>query len=737
MSEYDEDENGPPDAFVRKFCIEHAGHPLIAWVRFFDRDNDKKVVLAKFVKGMDQMGYDGNAEALFKRLDEDDTGYLTISEISPSSSDLWSSFQHWCGKTFFSDEDMIEKLSGRKFKADKKHGSKVVVDGGMTKKQFYNFASSLGWYGGFEQVLFMTMDPEKKGKVYQEKLFWFQDERNRQIKKAKLKSRGKNREGMSAMRKRLHALHSLQAFTSWLRYHYGPCLFHPWRRGIDKDGSMTVSRLELFTFCKNAGWRGDINALWHGLDGDDSGMTSLDEFAGKEARQLALFKKWIDGNFGNVRKMFNACVVKCRKKGQAAKQFDKHDFSFAVASIGFHEDAGEIFDILDWEEGGDQLLTYKELRFLDSWEPVEWLGSPAKYDEAEAFKACLFAKCKHPLKAWRLLDEEGSGKVNYKEFQIASYKIQFRGDIMGAWNALDDDASGYVSLAEIDPRSAKMLADFRRWANFFFGSVAEAFSVLDSDGGGSLSRAEFKKSVTKYAFRGDREGLFTLLDICNDGDISVDEMGFLDEWEITEVCDEPIPTFQEVEYMLKTYRADSDASSEHSNSEGELEHVGYQRAAPRGQVLLTDTDVRAFANENVFKAMPGNTLVDLLGVFNSRPRVGLVPPLSGSHMTMTTGMFHQMSIDTTFTGISACSKGSTRIGSHLCSQGGSPQRPRHHRLRKDVPPYVGGAAFMPEKPRRIIPSWNKPVAVEAQSSGPSLISKREMKAAGRALFSTK
>jgi len=106
-------------------------------------------------------------------------------------------------------------------------------------------------------------------------------------------------------------------------------------------------------------------------------------------------------------------------------------------------------------------------------------------------------------------------------------------------------------LTEINPRGAHLLAEFRRWANLFFGSVMNAFMVLDADGGGALTRSEFKKSATKYCFRGDREELFTLLDIGGDGDITVEEMAFLDEWEITEVCDEPIPTFHEVERMLR------------------------------------------------------------------------------------------------------------------------------------------------------------------------------------------
>lgn len=671
------EEDEEPDAFVRQFFEQKVGHPLIAWAQYFDRDNDRKVCLDEFVFGMQKMGYEGDPEALFHKLDDDGSGFLTISEVSPSSSDLWASFQHWAGKTFFSEEDMIEKLSGRKY-LEKRKNSKLTEDKGMTRRQFYRFASSLGWYGGFEQILFMAMDIDRKGIVYAVNLGWFEEERTRQIKKTKYKTRGKEG-GLTAMRKRLHALRSLQAFTQWLRYMFGPLLFHPWRRGIDKDGSMEVTRLELSTFCKNAGWRGDTNALWHALDNDDSGVTSLEEFAGKEARELALFKKWVDDEFGGVRKAWNAWISKCRKKGQAAKYFDKVDFSFVVESLGYPHSTNEVFDILHWEANGESFLTYKELRFLDSWQPVEWLSATPNPQAAEEFKIALFNKWKQPLKAWRALDEDGAGKVNFTEFSVVAARISFKGDIKGAWMALDSDASGYIALTEIDPRSARMLSEFRRWANLFFGSVMDAFRALDSDGGGSLSRAEFKKSVTKYSFRGDREGLFTLFDVACDGEISVEEMAFLDEWEISEVNDEPIPSFQEVEELLRKHRLDEDEdiSNEIAEMPEFIMHCeqGLPEFINRRKVALLEEEELPMSPEELarlHKPMPGNELMELLGEVSSRPKTGTIASIKEGCLTSTGNR-------------------SPRAVSPLC--GFDSQRFRCKKPRTPAP-YIGGRAFM-------------------------------------------
>lgn len=704
-------DHGTPEAFVRRFFEEKTGHALVAWIQYFDKNHDRKVTLEEFVEGMTEMGYEGDSQKLYYLLDEDGSGFLTISEISPQSSDLWASFQHWVGKTFFSEEDLVEKLSGRKF-AEKKKTIKVVEDKGVTKQQFYTQATSLGWYGGYEQIIFMALDVERKGIIYTTDFPWFMDERNRQIKKAKYKKIGNK--GMEIMRKRLLALRSLTAFKSWLKFHYGPRLFHPWRRGIDRDGSMSVSRLELSTYCKNAGWRGDTNALWHALDSDESGVTSLDEFAGTEARALALFKHWAMKSFGTLRKTFKALFQKVhpgtrnsqlevlrQSKMQQLQQLDKHDFCYAVGALGYLHDAGEVFDILDWEADGDRCVTYKELRCLENWEPVEWLYAMPNDESAEKFKIMLRARHKHPLKAWRALDEESCGKVSFKEFSVCGMRLGFRADtghdVPGAWMALDRDASGYIALSEINPECAAALAEFRRWANLFFGSVMSAFMVLDADQGGSLSRAEFKKSVTKYGFHGDREELFSLLDTGGDGDINVEEMSFLDEWEYTEVCNDQIPTFVEVEAMLKKHGGGEDTDEEEEVSDDDFFNA-QRRGAPSKREALYLQDHHLPEHDSILKAhkpMPGHDLVDLLGGLDPRSRGLNTPPISPTRSHKATSPLSRRPLTAEFStsvvlpnmlsGTLSTSLG----GTQLCTRSTS-SSPRKNRSLRQVP-YIGGS----------------------------------------------
>jgi len=381
------------------------------------------------------------------------------------------------------------------------------------------------------------------------------------------------------------------------------------------------------------------------------------------------------------------------------QHLDKLDFCFAVGALGYPHDAGEVFDILDWEIDGQDGITHKELRCLEAWTPVEWLSAAPNPAEAEAFKTMLSNKFRHPLKAWQALDEDRAGKVSYKEFSICAARIGFRADtghdVPGAWMALDGDASGYIALTEINPHCASALSEFRRWANLFFGSVMSAFMALDVDGGGSLSRNEFKKSVTKFNFRGDREELFSMLDIGGDGDINVEEMSFLDEWEYTEVCDDPVPTFLQVEEML---RANKDHESEsEDDDDGEEEDVVLDP-----QVLMRKRDGQYLKEHHlpldVHKPMPGLALVELLGGLDAKGRV--TPPLTHQAHSRNEASCFSTSCVLPFMPPSMTSP---RLGSPL--RRASTQSPRKNRSLRRVP-YIGGAPLMkrPAREYRCAPS---------------------------------
>ena len=57
------------------------GHPLVAWLRYFDSlDGDGQCSLEDFVAAMRRLSFTGEAESLFRTIDEDHSGFLTLYE---------------------------------------------------------------------------------------------------------------------------------------------------------------------------------------------------------------------------------------------------------------------------------------------------------------------------------------------------------------------------------------------------------------------------------------------------------------------------------------------------------------------------------------------------------------------------------------------------------------------------------------------------------------------------------
>ena len=54
------------------------------------------------------------------------------------------------------------------------------------------------------------------------------------------------------------------------------------------------------------------------------------------------------------------------------------------------EDPNYLFSILDWEPHGK--LQYKDLRFLEFWEPVKWLSEQPDLNVAASFKETVLSK---------------------------------------------------------------------------------------------------------------------------------------------------------------------------------------------------------------------------------------------------------------------------------------------------------------------------------------------------------
>merc|ERR1712100_876456 len=108
------------------------------------------------------------------------------------------------------------------------------------------------------------------------------------------------------------------------------------------------------------------------------------------------------------------------------------------------------------------------------------------------------------------------------------------------WNVIDANASGWVSLFEFVPKAYELLGGFKMWSEYTFGSVTAMFDAIYKNRGGDISWKEFSGRVLGYYAQynihlseEEVRYLFNGLDLTGEMKITLDEVQFLQDWDLT------------------------------------------------------------------------------------------------------------------------------------------------------------------------------------------------------------
>lgn len=568
---------------AQKLREKGSGSLLRGWRLELDPDSHLVCGYQEFCRAAEKVGYHEDIAPLFAK--DGDNSTLNFSDVGPEEYRVICTFKEWIKKKFGGPSEWLEVFDPRAHGLSQEDFLRLCKQQGFPtwngnslsdatiRELFQGIDLNACGHIQFSEVPFLELDEHvRELELYQLRSLKMEEERSkltsmleegRELAKklspahrlalrpwqehryAKMPTvvKQKRAETLANAKKKIREAREL--FTHHLQSTYGNEV-RAWRRGLDPQCAFTLNETDLRCYCRNIDFTGDAHALWTALDRDGDGVLEFEELCLMPADALARFRSWVRNRYFLCANLWDQSALEHRreksknsKKWVSTKKMLLHDLRKALEELGFPEAKSKehmrlLLSSLDLYGCG--FVSLADFEWLDSWHPAEWLNASPDEKSWLELRQLFLRKCDHLLHAWRsILDVDGSNRVSWREFKAASEKVNFKGNIGSAWRWLDDDLSGWISLQEVDPASSEMLHSFKSWADTTFGSVRLAFQALDSDGGGTLSFSELRRACRKWRWDGEVRTLFNCLDIDQDGhgrrQISIHEIGFLDDWE--------------------------------------------------------------------------------------------------------------------------------------------------------------------------------------------------------------
>eukprot|EP00930_Biecheleria_cincta_P031522 TRINITY_DN21877_c0_g2_i1.p1 TRINITY_DN21877_c0_g2~~TRINITY_DN21877_c0_g2_i1.p1 ORF type:complete len:719 (+),score=126.57 TRINITY_DN21877_c0_g2_i1:73-2229(+) len=523
------------------FLTERYGSALKAWRKVLDPRGDGKIYYADLAQALSRLGWHDNITflwtALLEKASRNSEGEHTVGleEICPKDNKLLEGFKHWTVEQFDGALNMFSALTQNRPGASltmaaliekcKEHGYNGDV------QVIYESALDLDGVGSIAEsdIAFLEVDPLKR-KAAQDPDFVMALEAAKAATARKQQRCNKLQKAQAV---------ALREFKQKVRAASGGSFVRGWRRLLDQNGNLSVSKIDMLKGCRKIAFGGDTSALWKGMDGDDDGSVSLHEVDIRMGIVLANFKKVCQSRYGSCASAMQQLGAVIRHR---SSKWSSEDIYSALKAAGFPERpevpqkqaAMMLHEACDLSGVGS--ITSEDVTFLDKWEPVPWLYTDAAREEKERFLAVLRSRYVSIIVAWRrLFDQNNTNRAWYKDFCQVCRVLRFQHNVAGLWRCFDRDSRGFISLRELDNHSADVLLNFKSWAESNFGSISHAFHVFDSDGSKALSASTFKRKLRDFGFQGDAGVLFQSLkpDASSHKDVKVtlEDLMYLASWD--------------------------------------------------------------------------------------------------------------------------------------------------------------------------------------------------------------
>jgi Ca2+-binding EF-hand superfamily protein len=520
------------------------GSILAAWRRALDVSGDGKLSFMEFTNACRAIGYAGSVSKLWKQLDDDDSGVITLYELDPPADRAMKAF-----------DKMIMDIFGDYYTAWTKWYEPEKT-GQLELYKFVKKTNQLGYKSGkykAEDLIQALVPSERSAYLMLRDLS--KEAYDKLLEEYNVRAEAEEKRRLEA-RKDIGA-RTLAGFKQALIHRFGN-LARAWRDGLDVSGDGKLSYTEFTQACRNIGYVGSIKALFKEMD-PGSGVIRHDHFDIESYVLMTSFHDLLRKKFGNTLQGWKH-GLDLDKNGR----LDYDEFLERCMALGYEGDAAILYDCLLREKGSKYLTLYDvdkkafealehgdedmiadqkvdatKLSFLerqethrshqirvmvgkDVRENIEQFWVEREKNDmcgvgVAGFRHLLEVRYGGAVGGWTMgVDRIGTGKLSWMMFCKGCRGIGFIGNFRQVWNELDDDGSGTVSLMELDPPAATALLEFRDMMVHKFGVVVEGWDDL-ANGLGHVNKEDFVKKIKKYGFKQDPAKLFEWLKIerCN------------------------------------------------------------------------------------------------------------------------------------------------------------------------------------------------------------------------------
>jgi len=323
----------------KAFLKRTHGNYIRGWRMALSPTDSMVVSKGDVFKACTHMGWQGDVRLLYKTLDKDDSGYVSMEELDPYEAQVLAHFHIFVGETFGNAASAFQAFDKSKLKK-------------LRYREFVTAARSYGFKMPSMKLLFNGLDKRNAKAIVQEDLLFLDKWKCPPF---------------------LHVPPNQQAAeeVKMLFLKHYKTFVKAWRMLLDADSSNRCTYSEWEQGCKKIGFQGDTPGAWRALDRNFSGYITLREIDEAEAEALRVFAKWCVEEFGGVRSAFSVFDA------SADNEVSYREFRRACRIYGYDKDVQKLFRALDVERNGT--LTVSEVMFLDDWEfrdIVEEHGGP-------------------------------------------------------------------------------------------------------------------------------------------------------------------------------------------------------------------------------------------------------------------------------------------------------------------------------------------------------------------------